>query len=621
MHAANPALVFAAAMAAGVAGETLARHARIPAILPLLALGVSLGPDGLGIIEPQALGDGLFALVEIGVVVVLFEGGLGLEIGRLRRGEKPIRRLVTVGAAITALGGALAAHLALGWPWSQALLFGTLVIVTGPTVIAPLLRHVRVRSRVATVLEAEGVLIDPIGAIVAAVALQIALGAHESMATGGFGALVSRVGLGLLVGLLGGGGLALLLRSPRLVPVGIANLVALGGALALFAVCEATLSQTGVLAVTLAGVVVGNARTGVDRELREFHGLLTIGLIGVLFVLLAADVRLAEVQALGIPGLVATGILLLVVRPLQVLACTFGSNLDRRERLFLAWIAPRGIVAAGVASLFAESLTQAGLPGGPEIRALVFLVIAVSVLLQGSTAGVVARALGVGLPARETYVLLGANELALAFADALERGGRSVRLVDANPAHCRSAEERGFPVVFGNALEPGTLARVRLGEAIAVVGLTPNDEINSLFTREAREEYEVPRSYVALGRTNVGSTESALLRGNRLLFDRAKDVERWSTRLRHASAVSSSWRCVGPKQAPDGEPTSSSGSAADSWLMLAVTRGGDTEPMHADWKAAEGDLATVLCHTPEREAAEAALRAAGWEPAPDPARA
>lgn len=605
-------------MAAGVAAETFARHARIPAILPLLAFGVLLGPDGAGIIEPQALGDGLFALVEIGVVVVLFEGGLGLEIGKLRRGEKPIRYLVTIGAAITALGGALAARLALEWPWSQSLLFGTLVIVTGPTVIAPLLRHVRVRSRVATILEAEGVLIDPIGAIVAAVALQIALGAHESMASGGFGALASRLALGLVVGGVGGAALALLLRSQRLVPIGIANLVALGGALSLFAICEATLSQTGVLAVTLAGVVVGNVRTGVDRELREFHGLLTIGLIGVLFVLLAADVRLAEVQALGLPGLVATAILLLLVRPIQVFACTLGSKLEPRERLFLAWVAPRGIVAAGIASLFAESLTLAGLPGGGEIRALVFLVIAVSVLQQGTTAGVVARALGVGIPARDVFVILGANELALAFADALARGGRSVRLVDANPAHCRSAEERGFAVVFGNALEAPTLARARLGEAAAVVGLTPNDEINSVFTREAREEFEVPASYVALGRASTGSSETALLRGNRLLFDRPKDVERWSTRIRHASVLLGTWRCTGAK-AESAEATPAGGSAADPWIMLTVTRAGSIEPMHAEWKATEGDVASVLCHTPERDTAEATLRARGWEPVPDPA--
>src|SRR5690606_33043681 len=161
------------------------RHARLPSIVPLLTLGVLLGPDVLGWVQPEALGMGLFALVELGVGVILFEGGMGLEIRRLRREGRAIQRLVTVGAVITAVGGTLAARLLMGWSWELSAMFGTLVIVTGPTVIGPLLRNVRVRPRLATVLEAEGVLIDPVGAIVAAVALQVTLGAHESAASGG----------------------------------------------------------------------------------------------------------------------------------------------------------------------------------------------------------------------------------------------------------------------------------------------------------------------------------------------------------------------------------------------------------------------------------------------------
>ncbi len=595
----------------GVAGEIVARHARIPAIVPLLVLGVVLGPDVLGVIQPNALGAGLYALIEIGVAVVLFEGGLGLELGRLRRGGRPIRRLVTIGAVITAAGGTLATRLTLGWPWSQAALFGTLVIVTGPTVIAPLLRHVRVRSRVGTVLEAEGVLIDPIGAIVAAVALQIALGAHESIGAWGLGALSARLGVGFASGLGGGFALALLLRTPGVVPQGLGNLVALGGALALFAGCEALLSQTGVLAVTIAGVVLGNAHTGLDRELREFHGLLTVGLIGLLFVLLTADVRLADVWALGLPGLAAVGLLVFVVRPLEIAVCTAGSELDLRERAFLAWIAPRGIVAAGIASLFAESLAQEGLEGGTEMRALVFLVIAATVLAQGATAGAAAQVLGLRLPPRDAVVVLGANELALAFADALQRGGRSVRLLDANPAHCRAAQERGFTVVYGNALEPSTIARARLDDAAVAVGLTPNDEVNSVFAREVREAHGVPVTYVAVGRGGTALAPAVLERqASHTLFDRPKDVERWSTRLRHDAATAESWRFAGRA---DPAPPAAQGST-DAWVMLTVERGGNVVPMDARWDAKPGDVTEVLVHEPERERAAEALRALGWEP-------
>ncbi len=613
-HAGTPVLVFALALAAGAGGQVLARHLGLPAIVPLLALGVLLGPDALDWIQPQALGVGLFALVELGVGVVLFEGGLSLELRRLRREGRAIQLLVTIGAGITAVGGALAARVFLGWDWSMAALFGTLVIVTGPTVIGPLLRNVPLRPRLATVLEAEGVLIDPIGAIVASVALQVALGTHEDPASSGIGALAARLGFGAVAGLLGGAVLALLLRSPRLVPEGLENLVALGGALALMAGCDTVLSQSGILAVTVAGVVVGNAGTRVGSELREFQGVLTLGLIGILFVLLAADVRLADVAALGVPGLAVVAALAFLVRPINAISCTIGSELNGRERAFLSWIAPRGIVAAGVASLFAAALDQAGLEGGRALRALVFLTVASTVLVQGVTAWWVAGALGVRLPARDVIAMLGANDLALELAELLRGAGRRVLLIDANPQHCRTAEERGFAVVFGNALEPRTLARARLQQAGLAIGVTPNDEVNSLFAREARDQYEVRESYVAMGRSGTGVTPAALERqGARLLFDRPKDVERWSVRLRHDAVRRQRWQFERARaEAPPSE-----GNATDPWLVLAVERAGRLLPMYANLEPRAGDVAHVLVHEPESERAVGALLARGWLPIPE----
>lgn len=607
-HAASPVLVFALALAAGAAGQVLARHVGLPAIVPLLGLGVALGPDGAGWVEPRALGGGLFALVELGVGVVLFEGGLGLELRRLRREGRAIRRLVTLGAAITAAGGALAARAFLDWSWPLAALFGTLVIVTGPTVIGPLLRNVPVRPRLATVLEAEGVLIDPIGAIVASVALQILLGAHDDT-TGGLGALGARLAFGALAGLAGGAAIAALLRTPGLVPEGLENLVALGGALALMAGCDALLSQSGVMAVTVAGVVVGNLCSRVGAELREFQGVLTLGLIGLLFVLLAADVRLADVAALRVPGLLVVATLALVVRPLGVAVCTAGTVLDARERAFLAWIGPRGIVAAGVASLFAGALEQAGIAGGRELRALVFLVVAVTVLVQGASAWLVAGALGVRLPGRSAIAVLGANELGLALCEVLRDAGRRVVVLDANPQHCRAAEAQGFSVVFGNALEPHVQARARLEQAQVAIGLTPNDEANSLFAREAREEFGVPSSCVALGPQTVVSAAVLARQGSCVLFDRPKDVERWSVRLRHGAARRERWRF---ERAPQDPPPAAAG-GEDPWIVLTLARAGAIEPMRADLSPRPGDVAEVLVHAPEAELAEQALRARGWE--------
>ena len=193
VEVAHPALTLVLALAVGVVAQSLARHVRVPGIVLLLVAGVALGPDGLGWVQPLSLGDGLFAIVDLAVAVILFEGGLNLQISRLRREQASIRRLVTVGALVTLLGGALAVHTLFDWSWVHAMLFGSLVVVTGPTVVGPLVESLRLRTRVATVLEAEGVLIDPIGAIVAVVMLGVALSPDDvSLQSGAFD-LVSRL--------------------------------------------------------------------------------------------------------------------------------------------------------------------------------------------------------------------------------------------------------------------------------------------------------------------------------------------------------------------------------------------------------------------------------------------
>ena len=203
MDAAHPTTTLVLALAAGVLAQLVARHTRISAIVVLLAIGAALGPDGLGWVRPRDLGKGLFAIVELAVAIIVFEGGLNLEISRLRRGQLPIRRLVTVGAVITMVGGAACARALLGWPWLQCLLFGSLVVVTGPTVIGPLVSELRLRPRVATVLEAEGVLIDPIGAILAVLMLEIILAPGQgTLASGGLGLLL-QLGAGIAMGLVG----------------------------------------------------------------------------------------------------------------------------------------------------------------------------------------------------------------------------------------------------------------------------------------------------------------------------------------------------------------------------------------------------------------------------------
>ena len=377
--------------------------------------------------------------------MILFEGGLNLEIRRLRREQTPIRRLVTGGALLTLGAAALAARYFLGWDWMVALVFGSLVVVTGPTVVGPLVRDLRLRTRVATVLEAEGVLIDPVGAILAVLMLEVALTPGASSLAGGAMVLVQRAGLGTVAGIAGGFALALVLRSRRFVPEGLENIFVLASALLLFQGCEQIFSQSGLLAVTVAGVVVGNLRSPTDRDLREFKDQLTVMLIGMLFVLLAAAVRLEDVRDLGLAGLLVVAALVFVVRPAVVWLATVGSDLAWRERLLIAWIAPRGIVAAAMASAAALALERALMGGAAELLALVFLVIACTVTLAGLTAGPVASLLRQRLPSRDGVLILGAHGLGLLLAEELRSGDVPVVFIDSNAESCRRAEEAGFP--------------------------------------------------------------------------------------------------------------------------------------------------------------------------------
>ena len=297
----SSALTIAFAALGGVSAQVIGRHVGLPGIVLLLGAGVALGPDGANIVRPALLGSALQVLVGFAVAVILFEGGLALNLSRLSRAQKPVRRLVTIGAVVTLVAGTLVAKLATGWPWKVCILFGTLIIVTGPTVVTPLLKRLNVEARVSTVLEAEGVLIDAVGAVTAAVALEVAMSSSLDLG-GAVVELSSTLGFGLIAGLIGGGLLALTLGVKGLVPEGLENVFSLAFVLALFQVTNAVFHESGIAAVTVAGIML--ARTGLpaQQELHHFKEQLTAMLIGMLFILLAADVRLADIQALGWAG-------------------------------------------------------------------------------------------------------------------------------------------------------------------------------------------------------------------------------------------------------------------------------------------------------------------------------
>jgi NhaP-type Na+/H+ or K+/H+ antiporter/Trk K+ transport system NAD-binding subunit len=602
------------ALAVGVLAQSVSRHLKVPGIVLLLLAGAGLGPDGLGWIDPRSLGAGLFSVVDIAVAVILFEGGLNLQASRLRREQTSIRRLVTSGAILTVLGAALAARICLDWPWMLSFLFGGLVVVTGPTVVGPLIRELRLRPRLATVLEAEGVLIDPIGAILAALLLGISLQGIESIAEAP-AVLVTSLAFGVITGGLAGLALAGVLRVRNFVPEGHENIFALVYILLLYQICDGFVLHSGILAVTVAGVVVGNLRTRVDRNLREFKDQLTVLLIGLLFVLLAADVRLEDVRELGWGGIAVVAVLVVVVRPVNVLLSTLGSELSARERLFVCWIAPRGIVAAAIASVTAAALEAEGQPGGPELRALVFMCIAGTVILAGLTGGPMARLLQVRLPDRDSIAILGAEGLGIELAIQLRSGGISVVFLDSNQENCRRAEEAGFQVICGDALQEATLQRARFECVGTAIGLTSNQMLNSIFASRARQHFGVPRAYVAAINPEAGLAPELVERDEIVvLFDGPHDVERWDVRSRHDELDVEHWQYGGE---PDSDTDDRSvkepaPDAGERLVLLSIRRGDRVMPMHTRLKIEIGDVAAVAIHREEREVAERILAARGW---------
>lgn len=605
----NGSLAIALAMVSGVIVQGIARHARLPGIVLLLAIGVLFGPDVADVIRPASMGEALPAFVGFAVAIILFEGGLNLNLKNLLTQAKPIRRLVLFGAIVTAVGGALSARLFMGWDWRVSVLFGTLVIVTGPTVITPLLRRIKVRHSLEVLLEAEGIFIDAVGATIAVVALEVVLSAPgESLgAAAGIG---TRFAVGVFVGAAGGFLLALLLYWRKVVPEGLHNILTLAFAVAVFQVSNALVEESGIIAVVLAGVVIGNVRSHVLQELKEFQDQLTVLLISTLFVLLAADVRIDDVRALGAAGIATVCLLMLVVRPGMVFLTTWGTELDTREKVFVSWLGPRGIVAAAVSSLFAQRLAAAGIDGGIEMRALVFLVIAVTVVVQGLSSGVMAHFLGVKRKRNEGYLLLGAHELGLQFGKLLRANGEHVVFIDMNPGLCRRASDQGFEVICENGLEKQAWVAAQADSRAACLGITPSEDTNFLFVSKLRELFRDPRYYVALETTASGVTEQMVLDANaNVLFGSESSLELWEHRFLAGTVAMERWRYA-PEE-DDVELDIREGPA--NLLFMAGYRKGRLFLIDQDYVPKKEDVVHLAISLPEREANAEWLLDAGWQ--------
>ncbi len=476
----------------GISAQVLAAYLKVPAIVFLLLFGILAGPDCLGLLHPSLLGSGLEVMVSLCVALILFEGGLNLELRDLGKVSGSIRNLVTFGTLITLIGGGMAAHWLGEFPWPIAFLYASLVVVTGPTVIGPLLKQVSVDKKVAALLEGEGVLVDPVGAILAVLVLNVVLNGNTDLLIL-FRDLMVRLGIGTVIGVTGGWLLGLILKRSKFLSEDLKNLVVLAGLWGFFAIAEQICSESGLMATVLSGIVLRAASVPEERLLRRFKGQLTVLAISVLFVLLAADLSLASVVALGWGSLFTVLALMWIVRPINIWVCTINSELNWRQKLFASWVAPRGIISASIASLFAILLTQRGITGGDSIKALVFLTIIITVFLQGLTAGPIAKMLDITLKSATGAVIVGSNPLSRLIARLFQERGESVAIIDTNPESCKQAEREGLRVFLSSALDHSILEEAGLDSMGTFLAMTNNGEVNLVLAQRAAEEFTPPR--------------------------------------------------------------------------------------------------------------------------------
>jgi NhaP-type Na+/H+ or K+/H+ antiporter len=479
----------------GIAAQWLAWKFRFPSILFFLVFGFIAGPI-IGFLHPDELmGDLLLPVVSISVALILFEGGLTLRLGELNEVGRVVITLIVVGAIITWLIASAAAHYILLLDIRLSILLGAILIVTGPTVIGPLLSHVRPLKRVGTILKWEGILIDPVGAILAVLVVEAIL-AGEVSAAGTviiFGILKT-----LLIGGIIGFGMAkvlVLLLKKFLVPDILQESVAFVMVIAAFVLSNTFQPESGLLAVTLMGLFMDNQKHVSIKHIIDFKENLRVIIISSIFILLAARLKLSDFQSFDLSTLLFVGVLIFIARPLSVFASTIGSNLNWRERAFISWMAPRGIVAAAVSSVFALKLAESGIEGSEFLVPITFLVIVVTVVVYGLTSSPAAKVLKVAQSKPQGVLFVGAHKWARTIAKVLQEREINLLMVDTNRPNVTAARLEGLPAYSGSILSEHISDELDLDGIGRLIALTPNDEANSLAALHMADAFERGEMY------------------------------------------------------------------------------------------------------------------------------
>ena len=489
----------------GILAQWVAWKFKIPAILPLILIGLFVGPvaaeflseDGTKWIEPvwngeKGLfpGDGLYYFVSLAISIILFEGGLTLKRNEIKTVGPVITKLITLGAAVTFFGGGLAAHYVFDLSWELSFLFSGLIIVTGPTVITPILRNIPLKKDVSAVLKWEGILIDPIGALVAVLVFEFISvgegGGFTKTAVIEFGKILL---FGTTFGFTFAHALAFIINK-NLVPHYLLNVVSLSTVLLVFVESEIFAHESGLLAVVVMGMVLGNNKLENIKELLYFKESLSVLLISILFILLAANINIEDMMLLynWKSGLLFL-IVIFIIRPLAVFLSTAGSTLKTNEKIFISWVGPRGIVAAGIASLFGSKLIKSGIDGAEYLTPLVFMIVLGTVLLNATTARLFAKVVKVFLTKSEGILIIGAGKLSILIGGYLQQNNRHVVLVDSNKDNIKKAKELGLEALKEDIFSEDLTDNIELNDVGYLLCLTGNANINKFAINKFKDQF------------------------------------------------------------------------------------------------------------------------------------
>ncbi|MBC7164246.1 MAG: sodium:proton antiporter [Roseovarius sp.] len=564
-----PVMAFALVGALGVGAQWLAWRLRMPAIVLMLAAGLIAGP-GLGLFDPaRDIGPLVAPMVSIAVAVILFEGGLSLNFQSLRGAAEGVWRLVIVGGPLGWLGSTLALHYAAGLDWAAAAVFGGIMIVTGPTVIAPLLRQARLARRPAQLLQWEAIVNDPVGALAAVLAFEVVLVMTASETAGGAAFSMARgIAVALVLGLGAGWGLVRAFRAGH-VPEFMKVPVLFTVLLVVFALSDTVLHESGLLTVTVMGLYMANTDLPSYTELRRFKEHATVLLVSGVFILLAASMNMEALALLDWRAALFVLVTVLLVRPATVLIALLGTKLPMNERVLVALTGPRGVVLVAVAGLFAERLVALGFEDAARLTPLAFALVAATVVLHGFSLAPLGRALGLAQKGPPGVILVGGSVFSTALGQTLERLGVPVLVSDPNRIRLRSAREAGLRTFFGDILSEAAEHGLEVVSFGQVVAMTDNDAYNTLVATDLAPEFGRENVF-QLRRTQEDGARHALpttLGGRRIGgdLDHAEIARRmaqgWGVRATRLTAdyPLEAWRADNPGAVPLAEMRPSGG--------------------------------------------------------------